>query len=205
MGLDAVLSTFSDIEVVATFADGLAFLDAVDDLDIDVALIDIRMPGIDGLETIRRLREAIGSDLAVAVLTTFEHEENVMTALQLGADGFLNKSAGPDELAAALRALHDGGGALSPGAAAMAIANVTRAPAQQADPAMRTRFEALTPREAEIVAAVMRGDSYDEIGGQLFLSPLTVKTHANRAMGKVGARDRAQLIAFGHRAGLQPG
>lgn len=203
IGLTAVLDSFPDIEVVGAAPDGFSALRELDALDPDVILMDIRMPGIDGVETTRRIKEQRSDGRPyVVVLTTFDDDQNIFAALRAGASGFLNKASGPEELAQAVRSVVAGGGALSASVAASLIDHVATTKPASADAEMLARFQALTVREHEIVRSVVSGDSNEEIAGQLFLSPYTVKTHVNRAMAKVGARDRAQLIAFAHRAGL---
>lgn len=204
VGLKAVLGSFPDLEVVAEAPDGLAVLSMLDGLEVDVVLMDIRMPGIDGVEATRRIRSQVAAaDLPIVVLTTFDQDENVLAALRAGANGFLNKGVGPQELAAGIREVVAGGGALSAAAAAALIGHVAKEPPPApVDPAMVARFDALTPREREIVAAIASGLTNDEIAARLFLSPFTVKTHANRSMMKLGARDRAQLVVFAYQAGL---
>jgi DNA-binding NarL/FixJ family response regulator len=167
--------------------------------------MDIRMPGLDGVETTRRIRTTHSAeDLRIVVLTTFEHDDNVLAALRAGANGFLSKGVGPTELAAGIIEVAAGGGALSGIAAAALIGHVAEERALPTDPVMTDRFAALTPREREVVAAIAGGFDNKEIAARMFLSPFTVKTHANRAMTKVGARDRAQLVAFAYRAGIKP-
>lgn len=203
VGLRAVLGSFDDMEIVEDVADGLAAIARLPDLAVDVVLMDIRMPGIDGVEATRRIRATHDPDqLRIVVLTTFDQDENVLAALRAGANGFLNKGVGPAELAAGIREVVAGGGALSAAAAAALIGHIAQEKTTPIDRAMEDRFGALTPREREIVIAITTGGSNEEIAEQLFLSPFTVKTHANRAMAKVGARDRAQLVSFAYRAGL---
>lgn len=204
-GLRAILDSQPDLEVVTDVGDGLqaiALLEAAP-ASIDVVLMDIRMPGIDGVETTRRIRERHDAEsLKIVVLTTFEHDENVIAAVRAGANGFLGKGVGPAELAAGIAEVAHGGGALSAAAAAAVIGQVadTRIPLK--DEAIAARFATLTPRELDVVRSVAAGLSNDQIAAQTFVSPFTVKTHANRAMAKVGARDRAQLVAFAFLAGI---
>jgi DNA-binding NarL/FixJ family response regulator len=203
IGLTAVLGEFDDITVAGDAADGLAALAALQDGKPDVILMDIRMPGIDGVEAIRRIRDDPQHDpVKIIVLTTFDQEANVYAALHAGANGVLSKSSGPHELAAAIRDVASGGGALSAAAAATLIGDVTQRSRPQTDEHKRAQFEGLTPREREVVLAVAEGRSNTEIAERLFLSPATVKTHVNRAMLKLDARNRAQLVAFTHQAGL---
>jgi len=203
VGLRAVLGSFDDIDVVADASDGLDAVRKLEQHALDVVLMDIRMPGIDGVEATRRIRERFRpEELRIVVLTTFEHDENVFAALRAGANGFLNKGVGPDELVGSIREVVAGGGALSAAAAAVLIQHASGPAPVAPDPAMVARFDSLTEREREIVAAITKGSSNEEIAAEFYLSPFTVKTHANRAMMKVGARDRAQLVAFAFQAGL---
>ncbi|WP_105567846.1 response regulator transcription factor [Microbacterium halophytorum] len=201
VGLSAVLESFSDLTVVATASDGLEAVDAAAEHIPDVVLMDIRMPGIDGVEATRRIRAAHPHGVRIVMLTTFEQDDLVFQALQHGANGFLGKGASPDQLADAIREVHSGGGALSAKAAAVVISRVGSEPAKTVDAEIAELFRALTPRELEMVSLAARGSSNDEIARELFLSPFTVKTHVNRAMAKLAARDRAQLVAFWHAAG----
>ncbi|MDU0328436.1 response regulator transcription factor [Microbacterium sp. KSW2-21] len=202
-GLRAVLAPASGIDVVSVAADGLEALALLEDLEVDVVLMDIRMPGIDGVETTRRIRQRVAADrLRIVVLTTFDTDENVLSALRAGANGFLSKGVGPDELAEGIREVAAGGGALSAAASAVLIGQVAQTPAPSVDPAILDRFAALTPRERDVVIAIATGADNTQIAAQMFVSPFTVKTHANRAMAKLGARDRAQLVALTYRAGL---
>ncbi|MFI9200733.1 response regulator [Streptomyces sp. NPDC053048] len=170
----------------------------------DVVLMDIRMPGTDGLAATR----AICSDPALAavrvvMLTTFEVDEYVVQSLRAGASGFLGKGAEPDELLAAIRIAAAGEALLSPAATKGLIAKFL-AQGDSADRPARpgARLEALTGREREVLVQVAGGLSNDEIGERLAVSPLTVKTHVNRAMAKLGARDRAQLVVIAYESGL---
>ncbi|KQP56935.1 response regulator transcription factor [Agreia sp. Leaf283] len=202
-GLRAILQPQTDIEIVADVGDGFEALAAIDGLSVDVVLMDIRMPGIDGVEATKRLRAAYTSEqLRIIVLTTFDNDENVFAALRAGANGFLSKGIGPAELAAGIREVATGGGALSASASAALIGHVAHESRPAADSAMLDRFSALTPRELDVVKAAARGLDNTQIAAEMFVSPYTVKTHANRAMAKLGARDRAQLVTFAYRAGF---
>ncbi|MBT1623118.1 response regulator transcription factor [Curtobacterium flaccumfaciens pv. oortii] len=203
LGLRAILDRQDGIEVVGEAADGLAAVQTALSVPADVVMMDIRMPGIDGVEATRRIRaERTAEQVRIVMLTTFDQDELVFAALRAGANGFLSKAAGPAELVAAIEEVAAGRGALSAAAAAALIGQVARTPASSVDPEMTRRFEALTARERDVVVMVSRGRSIDAISAELFLSPLTVKTHVNRAMAKVDARDRAQLVAFAFQAGL---
>lgn len=190
-------------DVVGESSDGIQ---AVRDLSagpVDVVLMDIRMPGIDGVEATRRIRARWPADkVKIIVLTTFDQDENVLAALRAGANGFLSKGVGPTELADSIEEVIAGGGALSGIAAAALIGHVADQPTVTVDHALAAAFDALTDREREIAIAVATGKSNTEVAAEMYLSPFTVKTHVNRAMMKLGAHDRAQLVAYIYRAGL---
>jgi DNA-binding NarL/FixJ family response regulator len=205
VGLRTMLEAHPDVEVAAEAGDGLLALRLLETTPVDVVLMDIRMPGIDGVETTRRIRRAHpAEEVRIVVLTTFDHDENVFAALRAGANGFLGKGVGPAELATGILEVAAGGGALTPAATAALIDHVARDAGARPEPAIARLFETLTPREREIVAAVVSGLDNAGIAALLSVSPFTVKTHANRAMTKVGARDRAQLVSLAFRAGIRP-
>ncbi len=169
---------------------------------VDLVLMDIRMPDVDGLTATRMITE--DEDLAgvkVLVLTTFENDEYVAEALRAGASGFLGKGINPDELLDAIRVVAAGDALLSPAATKSLIARFLAQPAAPA-PERSERLSALTPREREVVAVVATGLSNDEIAERLHVTPLTAKTHVNRAMAKLDARDRAQLVVIAYQSGL---
>lgn len=203
VGLRTILETQPDVEVVAEAGDGLSAVRLVDQTETDVILMDIRMPGIDGVEAIRRIRAGHGPDNPrIIILTTYDQDENVLNGLRAGANGFLSKGVSPAELAEGIRDVVAGGGALSATAAAALIDNLTEQPVVHTDPGMTKLFEQLTAREREIVTAIVAGGGYRDIAAAMYLSPHTVKTHANRAMNKVGAHDRAQLVSYAYQAGF---
>ncbi|WP_395400495.1 response regulator [Arthrobacter sp. UC242_113] len=203
VGLRAILDAQSNISVVGEAGDGLQAVRMLENLAVDVVLMDIRMPGVDGVEATRRIRQNIpAEDVRIIILTTFDHDETVFAALRAGANGFLSKGVGPAELSAGIEEVAAGGGALSATAAAALIDKVADERPAETDPALAQRFSALTPKEREVVLAIAKGQSNQQIAETMFVSPFTVKTHANRAMTKVGARDRAQLVAFAYRSGL---
>lgn len=205
IGLRTILAAHPEIEVVAEAADGFDALTLLDGTAVDVVLMDIRMPGVDGVEAVRRIRQTwTAEQLRIIMLTTFDHDANVIAALRSGANGFLSKGVGPRQLTAGILEVADGGGALSAAAAAALIGHVATEQPTIVDKAMVDRFAQLTPREGDVVAAVVKGLSNAQIAEELHLSPLTVKTHANHAMAKVGARDRAQLVSFAYQAGIRP-
>lgn len=204
-GLVAVLGSESGIEVVGEAADGDAGVALVRRTRPDVVLMDVRMPGTDGLTATRTLTS--DPDLArtrVVVLTTFEVDENVLAALDAGASGFLGKDVSPAELVAAVRTVAAGEALLSPRATSTLLRTYLHGPARRAPNAPDERLARLTEREREVVELVARGLGNDEIASRLVLSPLTVKTHINRAMTKLDARDRAQLVVLAYRSGLVP-
>jgi DNA-binding NarL/FixJ family response regulator len=204
-GLRTIIDAHPQLTVVAECADGIAALRMVASTGVDLLLLDLRMPGIDGVEVVRRLRrDPAAATPRILVLTTFDQDENVLNALRAGADGFLSKGAGPTELTAGIIEVAAGRHVLSPGAVGALVDHVAEQRGVPEDPAMAALFTRLTPRELEVVGAVVAGMSNAEIADALFLSPFTVKTHANRAMTKVGARDRAQLVSYAVRAGIRP-
>jgi DNA-binding NarL/FixJ family response regulator len=204
-GLAALIEPAPDLDVVGEAGDGREAVRVARSARADVVLMDIRMPVLDGLAATRLITEDEKlAGVRVLVLTTFEIDEYVFEALRAGASGFLGKSAEADELLAAIRTVSRGDALLSPAATRSLISRFLASPAapHTADKATRLGLESLTGREREITALVATGMSNDEIAARLVLSPATVKTHANRAMVKVAARDRAQLVVFAHRCGL---
>jgi DNA-binding NarL/FixJ family response regulator len=200
-----MIDAHPDLEVVAEAADGLAAVRAVSEAAPDVVLMDLRMPGIDGVEATRRIRALRpASDVRIVVLTTFDQDENVLAAIKAGANGFLSKGVGPAQLVSAVLEVFRGGGALSAGAARAVIGHVADDSSIPVDPMAARLVESLTPREAEALRAALRGLDNQQIARQLFISPLTAKTHINRAMVKLGVSDRAALVSLAYRAGLRP-
>jgi DNA-binding NarL/FixJ family response regulator len=171
-----------------------------------VVLMDIRMPGTDGLAATRLICADPGlAQVRVVMLTTFEVDEYVVQSLRAGASGFLGKGSEPDELLSAIRIAAGGEALLSPAATKGLIARFLAQgdPADDGrDPARSERLDTLTVREREVLVQVAGGHSNDEIAERLEVSPLTVKTHVNRAMAKLGARDRAQLVVIAYESGL---
>jgi DNA-binding NarL/FixJ family response regulator len=204
-GLRVILEPRDGIEVVGDVSDGLQAVDFIDAHPVDVVLMDLRMPGIDGVEATSRIRSGHrAEDVRIIVFTTFDQDENVLAALRAGADGFLSKGVSPSELASAIHSVASGGGALSATAAKAVIGQVSDPRPEVLDPELASRFTTLTPREHDVVLAAMKGASNADIALTLVVSPFTVKTHVNRAMTKVDARDRSQLVAFAFAAGLRP-
>ena len=206
-GFRALLDAEPDIEVVAEAGDGLEAVQLASRTRPDVALMDIRMPGVDGLEATRRI--AADPDLAatrVIILTTFELDEYVFEALRVGASGFLVKDTEPVELLRGVRAVAAGDALLSPSVTRRVIGEFATA-GGRGRPALPThRLDQLTDREREVMILVGEGLSNDEIATRLVISPATAKTHVSRTMIKIGARDRAQLVVYAYEAGLiRPG
>ncbi|MEV8453152.1 response regulator transcription factor [Streptomyces sp. NPDC052095] len=191
-----------DMETVGEASDGREAVALAAAERPDVVLMDIRMPEMDGLEATRLITEADGTaGVKVLVLTTFEDDEHVAEALRAGASGFLGKGARPEELLDAVRTVASGEALLSPTATR---ALITRFLAQP-DPCpagVHERLACLTPRERDVTALAALGLSNEEIADRLFVSPLTAKTHVNRAMTKLAARDRAQLVVVAYQCGL---
>jgi DNA-binding NarL/FixJ family response regulator len=204
-GFKALISSADDLEVVGEAGDGREAARLARAAEADVVLMDIRMPVLDGLAATRLITADPGlASVKVLILTTFEIDEYVFEALRSGASGFLGKSAEADELLAAIRTVSRGDALLSPAATRTLIGRFLAIPAVPAgvSDAARRGLDSLTERERELSALVATGLSNDEIAARLVLSPATVKTHVNRAMVKVGARDRAQLVVFAYRCGL---
>jgi DNA-binding NarL/FixJ family response regulator len=202
-GFRALLDAEDDIEVVGEAGDGARALRLAAELTPDVVLMDIRMPGVDGLTATREIAEDPGlSEVKVVILTTFGLDEYVFEAIRSGASGFLVKDTEPEELVQAVRVVARGEALLSPSVTRRLIAEFA---ARAKEPQARALGE-LTEREREVVALAAAGLSNQEIASRLHMSPATAKTHVSRAMGKLGARDRAQLVVIAYESGLvRPG
>jgi DNA-binding NarL/FixJ family response regulator len=202
-GLRMVLAAEPDIEVVGEAADGAAGVALVTRLQPDVVLLDVRMPGVDGLEAARRI-VAAQLPTRVVVLTTFDEDEYVAAALRAGVSGFLLKVAPPEDLVAAVRTVAAGQGLLDPAVTLRVIESFAAAPAP--DPARAGALAALTERETDVLGLVAAGLSNAEIAARLYLGEATVKTHVSRLLLKLGLRDRVQAVAFAYESGLiRPG
>ena len=199
-----MLDAQDDMEVVGEAENGAQAVDEAIRLHPDVVIMDIRMPGLDGIEATRRLTAEGGHAPRVLVLTTFDLDEYVYEALRAGAGGFMLKDAPPRQLAEAVRTVAAGDSLLAPAVTKRLIERyVSRPPV---DAVRRERFADLTERELEVLKLLTRGLSNVEIGERLFLSEATVKTHVTRVLSKLGVRDRVQAVVVAYESGLvQPG
>jgi DNA-binding NarL/FixJ family response regulator len=203
-GFRALLDARADIEVVGEAADGRAAVALAAELRPDVVLMDIRMPGLDGLEATRQIAAdpALG-EVRVVILTTFALDEYLFDALRFGASGFLVKDTEPADLVTAVRVVAAGDALISPGMTRRLVEEFA-ARAKPRRPA--AELDVLTEREREVMALAAGGLTNDEIAGRLYMSPATARTHVSRAMIKLGARDRAQLVVLAYETGLvRPG
>jgi DNA-binding NarL/FixJ family response regulator len=198
-GFRSLLESEPDIEVVGDAADGEQAIAAVRRLRPDVVLMDIRMPGLDGLEATRRLVRD-GTTARVLVLTTFDLDEYVFDALRAGASGFLLKDATADELASAVRLLAQGDALLAPAVTRRVIEAFGQLPAR--DTAAVERLAELSPRELEVLRLLARGRSNAEIARELVVSEATAKTHVSNVLAKLRLRDRIQAVIFAYESGL---
>ena len=205
-GLAMLIDSQPDLEVVAQASDGREAAASVAVAGADVVLMDVRMPGMDGIEATRALLRRSDAP-RVVVLTTFDLDEHVMDAIEAGASGFLLKDAPPEELLAAIRTVHRGDAVIAPSTTRRLMAHM--APRLRQDAAREAECErevaavaSLTPREREVLTAMASGASNPEIASELVLSEATVKTHVGRVLAKLAARDRVQAVLVAHRAGL---
>ncbi|WP_337060843.1 response regulator transcription factor [Kineococcus sp. G2] len=211
-GFRMVIDSQPDLEVVGEASDGLAAVDLVGSTPCDVVLMDVRMPGVDGIEATRRITSAPRPEGVeppkVVVLTTFDLDEYVVAAIGAGASGFLLKDAPPEEMLAAVRTVHAGD--------AVIAASSTRRLLQHVGPMLRQGAatpaapkglpQDLTPREREVLECMAHGLTNSEIAARFFVSEATVKTHVGRVLAKTGSRDRVQAVVLAYTAGMvQPG
>lgn len=203
-GFAALLDAEDDIAVVGQASDGEAAVRLASRERPDVLLMDIRMPGLDGIEATRRIAgDQRLSGVRVVILTTFEIDEYIFDGLRAGASGFLVKDTDAAELLRAVRVVAAGESLLSPTVTRRLVGEFT---ARTKDKTAVRGIDELTAREREVVALIADGLSNEEIAGRIYVSPSTVKTHVARAMTKLGARDRAQLVVFAYQSGLvRPG
>lgn len=208
-GLAMVIAAQDDMVVVGEAGDGAEAVELVGRTGCDVVLMDVRMPGVDGLEATRRILAA--ADLAgveqpprIVMLTTYDLDEYLLTAIHSGASGFLLKNAPPADLLGGIRTVHTGDAVIAPSATRRLLAHVGVAP--EAGPTEDPRFATLTDREREVLELIARGQSNAEISTSLYLSETTVKTHVRRVLSKLGVRDRVQAVVAAYESGVaRPG
>ncbi|MDV3222357.1 response regulator transcription factor [Intrasporangium sp.] len=201
IGLRTLIESEEGFVVAGEAPDGLTAVQLAAETTPDVVLMDIRMPGIDGLEATGRILTGPGaSRTRVIVLTTFDHDEYVFAALRAGASGFLLKNTPPPQLLEAIRTVVDGDALLAPSVTRTLIREFTERAHRTVAP--HPNLDLLTDREREVVALAALGLSNPEIAEELVVSPATARTHVSRAMTKLGARDRAQLVVFAYQSGL---
>ncbi|MER7441046.1 response regulator transcription factor [Micromonospora avicenniae] len=201
IGLQALVESEEGLTLVGEAADGLAAVEVARRERPDVVLMDVRMPGVDGIEATRRIvADPELSGTRVIVLTTFELDEYVFDALRHGASGFLTKDTRPAELLRAIRLVAEGEALLSPSVTRRVVQEFATRPSRVPRP--HPRLGTLTDREREVVGLVGEGLSNEEIAERLVVSPATARTHVSRAMVKLSARDRAQLVVFAYQSGL---
>jgi DNA-binding NarL/FixJ family response regulator len=201
-GLEMVLGLLPDVEVVGSVSDGQEAVTLAAELRPDIVLMDLRMPRCDGVEATRLLREQLPS-VKVVVLTTYADDRSVIEALQAGARGYLTKHAGGAEIRQALRQVADDQAVIDPAVQQHLVNAIATAPAARSRPAQAAELPAgMTPREAEVLSLIAAGMSNTEIAERLVVSEGTVKSHVNHLFAKIGARDRAQAVAYAYQRGL---
>lgn len=201
-GFRLVIESQPDLSVVGEVGDGLAAVEAVQQLGPDLVLMDVRMPVLGGIEATRQIME-LPAPPKVIVLTTYDLDENALAAIRAGAAGFLLKSTPPRDLLTALRTVHAGDAVIAPSTTRRLLEHHL-APAR--DPAAMVAIERLTEREREVLVAMARGCSNEEIGQRLAIAEGTVRTHVRRILAKLKVRDRVQAVVLAYDAGLpQPG
>ena len=198
-GFRMILESDPEIEVVGEAADGEQAAAASRRLSPDVVLMDIQMPGGNGLDATRRITESPEPRSRVVILTTFERDEYVFEALQSGASGFLLKNAPPEELLRAVRVVAAGDALLAPSVTRRIIEQFARRPAQ---PQLGSQLESLTQREREVLIMLAGGKSNAELAAELFVSEGTIKTHVSSLLAKLGLRDRVQAVVLAYQSGL---
>lgn len=199
-GLRALLANSDDLQVVGEAVDGRDAVAVVTRTRPDVVLMDVRMPGVDGIAATRRITADLElSGVAIIMLTTFDEDDQIFAAIRAGASGYLLKDAEPDDLREAIRVVAAGDALLSASVTRKVIEGIVSGPAGIAD---RGRLNELTGREREVLAGVGRGLSNDEIAAEIHISPATARTYVSRMLTKLGARDRAQLVVIAYETGL---
>ncbi|MFE3140997.1 response regulator [Streptomyces scopuliridis] len=196
-GIRMILQSEDDFEIVGEAADGTQAVDLARSLRPDIVLMDIQMPGLDGLEATRQIVAA--GDCVVLILTTFNREDYLFQALQAGASGFLLKNASPEDLISAVRVIARGDALLAPELTRRLFDQFMARPAVSQRPDL---LDLLTEREEQILRLVAGGDSNAEIAGKLFVGEATVKTHVSRVLNKLGLRDRVQAVVYAYETGV---
>ena len=199
-GLAMILDAADDIKVVGEAATGSEAIQLAKDARPDVVLMDVKMPGMDGIEATRRITEHGDEPPSVVIVTTFETDEFLFRSLQAGASGFVLKRTPPQDLLAGIRAVASGDGLLGPSVTKRIIEQFAGRPV--ADPGNRQRLEALTDRETETLKLLAQGMNNAEIADALYVSESTAKTHIRRILMKLGLRDRVAAVIFAYQAGL---
>ncbi len=203
-GFAVMLGLQDDIEVVAEAGDGAAAIEIARTHRPDVILMDIRMPGMDGIAATKAIVDSADWPVKVLILTTFDPDEYVYNALRAGASGFVLKDISPEDLVAAVRTVADGGALLAPSVTRRLISRFAAPPSL--DSSVVSRLDRLTSREREVLVAVATGSSNIEIAEDLFVGAATVKSHVSSILTKLGLTNRAQAVAFAYESGLvKPG
>ncbi|MBM7414555.1 MULTISPECIES: response regulator transcription factor [Nocardiaceae] len=200
MGLSMVLGAQPDIDVVGDVPDGASAIAAAARLEPDVVLMDVRMPGIDGVSATERIIAA-QPEVRVIVMTTFDLDEHALGALRAGASGFLLKDTPPEDLVSAIRSVAAGDAVVSPRVTRRLLSRIVAGQPRDV-PGRSAAVESLTDREREVLLLIAAGKSNAEIAGELFLSEATVKTHVGRMLAKLGLRDRVQAVVLAYELGL---
>ncbi|MDR0849382.1 MAG: response regulator transcription factor [Propionibacteriaceae bacterium] len=198
-GLSMIINAQTDMEVVGSAESGLVGVEQAHALEPDVVLMDVRMPDIDGIEATRRILAGPGPHPRIVILTTFDLDEYLMSAIKAGASGFLLKNTPPDDLLGAIRTVHSGDAVIAPSSTKRLIEHVAlRSPI----PANPHEFDCLTDREREVLLLIAKGMSNQEISKTMYLSETTVKTHVSKILEKLGVRDRVQAVVEAYEGGL---
>jgi DNA-binding NarL/FixJ family response regulator len=199
-GLRALLANSDDLEVVGEAIDGRDAVAVVTRTRPDVVLMDVRMPGVDGIAATRKIiADPRLAAVAIIMLTTFDDDDQIFAAIRAGASGYLLKDAEPDDLRQAIRVVAAGDALLSASVTRKVMEGIVSGPVGVAD---RARLKELTDREHQVLAGVGRGLSNDEIAAEIHISPATARTYVSRMLTKLGARDRAQLVVIAYETGL---
>lgn len=201
-GFRLILDAEDDFTVVGEASNGIEAIEEARQLDPDVVLIDVRMPGLDGIEATRQLVEE--SDRKVLILTTFDLDDYLFAAVRAGASGFLLKDVSAEELAAAVRAIARGDALIEPRMTRRLLDEFAQAPSREAPPRLPREMEQLTQRELDVFRTVARGLSNAEIAEELYISETTVKTHVAHILTKLGLRDRIQAVVLAYESGMLP-